>query len=162
MFFICSQPVPARVLLIISRNTFFLFPRNASITALLPEGICLVGNGIRSAPMYSLNTSMCIGLGISEPKKPTSRGGSALWLWVVGTRRTLAASDVTAGSANNLCFAHSFFSLSATGSHSSILTGSDKNQYTWIPRPELINSGVGKSNSLQNLRNAIIASFWFA
>ena len=95
----CSHPRPALVLFRISAKEASLLPRRASITALLPVGAALVGGSIVFTPSNFAKLSKSINFIPLSFSLKTSAGGSVLWLCVAGTRKTLAMSEVTAGSA---------------------------------------------------------------
>ena len=135
-----------------------LLPSNASITALLPEGAILVGGAIVFTPISFAKSSKSIGVKPLCLNKMTSAGGSDLWLCVKGTRRTLATSDVTAGSAFSPYLAHVLLKLSATGTQSSGGILSDKGQYACMPLPESAHMGLGKLILVQNSPRARKAS----
>ena len=101
---------------------------SALITAFAPTGTAFVGTGIMFPPNNSENASKSTSTGVSIPKNSTLAGGVVLWLCVLGSRNTLAASAVTDVSVRNPFETHNFFRRCATGSQSSTGTASDKAQ----------------------------------
>ena len=159
----CSHPVPAMVLIKMVLNRLTKLPDRACIMASCCWGMYFFG-GIKideSSPIKSWNTSNSTGAPAS-PTTPTRAGGLGLWLCVLGTRNTRAASAGTAGSLRIPCFAHKRLNCSATGTHVSRETGAVSGQYTWMPRPEFTMVGRGSLSSLQNVRNAARASLCVA
>ena len=80
--------------------------------------------------------------------------GKSSYPWDIIKIIISAGGTFTAGSANKLYLAHAAFSCSAVCDHSCTLTGSDKNQYACIPRPELTSVGLGMSSDTQNFCSA--------
>ena len=118
IFFNWSHPLPSFVFIIIFLKESSDLDIMASLNALSWLSI-LVGTGISPPPSRRENSSKLTKFISPAPKNSTDLSVSFLWLCVLGILSTLAASAVTAISANKLLCIHLSLSAWATGSHSS-------------------------------------------
>ena len=108
-------------------------------------------------PIISVSSST--ETGSAGDNTSTGLGGSSLKFRVPGTRNTRAASK-TDGSTIRLCVSQSSFMRNARGHHRSLSMVSVKGQYTWMPRPELTSTGLGKPIVLQKRRSSRSPVSW--